>query len=255
MDNLDVIEKILIEAGNLLEKRFNSIFAYKNKEKFDLVTDVDIEVEKFVIKKLEENFSNASFYSEEIGEINNHSEQKWIIDPLDGTANFIFGVPYFNISLALEYNDEIIEGYVYNPISKELYYSSKNLQKSFLNRRQIFVSDKGTIPESLVVFGYSSIYKNIEKYYKKWHELFDHCKKGMGLLSPALTICNVARGRIDCFIDFGSSMEGHAAGALILKNAGGIVYNYDLTEWDYKTKGIIAINKNLQGEIERINRL
>jgi len=255
MDNLDIIEKILIEAGKLLENRFSGVFTYKNKEKFDLVSDVDIEIEQFLIKKLSKNFPSMSFFSEEIGEINNNSEQKWIIDPLDGTVNFIFGIPYFNISLALESKNEIIEGYVYNPINKEFYYSKKSLKKSYLNGKEISVSDTGTISESLVAFGYSSIYKNIEKYYKKWHEIFDHCKKGMGSLSPALNICNVARGRIDCFIDFGCSMEGQAAGGLILKNAGGIVYNYDLTEWDYKAKGIIAINRNLQEEIERINKL
>jgi fructose-1,6-bisphosphatase/inositol monophosphatase family enzyme len=107
----------------------------------------------------------------------------------------------------------------------------------------------------LVVFGYSANYKNIEKYYEKWHVIFDTCKKGIGFLSPALNICNVARGRIDCFIDFGSSMEGHAAGALILKNAGGIIYNYDLTEWDHTTNGIIAINNNLKQEVETIYKI
>lgn len=64
----------------------------------------------------------------------------------------------------------------------------------------------------------------------------------MPLLSPALNICNVARGRTDFFIDFGSSMEGHSASALILKNAGGELYNYDYSKWDYKSKGVIATN-------------
>jgi fructose-1,6-bisphosphatase/inositol monophosphatase family enzyme len=246
-------KKILFEAGEILKKKFNNSFSYNNKGKYDLVSDADKEIETFLINNLSEYYPNTSFYSEEAGEINKKSEYRWIIDPLDGTANFIFGVPYFNISLALEYDNKIIEGYVYNPINNELYYSNNKIKKSYLNENEICVSDTKTISNSLIVFGYSANYNNIEKYYERWHIIFDNCKKGMGLLSPALNICNVARGRIDCFIDFGSSMEGQAAGALILKNAGGVMFNYDLTEWDYKIKGIIAINNNLKEEI--CNRL
>jgi fructose-1,6-bisphosphatase/inositol monophosphatase family enzyme len=248
-ENYLKIKKILFEAGEILKKRFNGSFSYNSKGKYDLVSNVDKEIENFLINDLSEHYSNTSFYSEETGEINKQSEYRWIIDPLDGTANFIFGVPYFNISLALEYDNKIIEGYVYNPINNELYYSNDKIKKSYLNGNEIHVSDTKSISDSLIAFGYSANYKNIKKYYEKWHIIFDNCKKGIGLLSPALNICNVARGRIDCFIDFGSSMEGQAAGALILENAGGVALNYDLTEWDHRIKGIIATNKNLKKEI------
>lgn len=123
-----------------------------------------------------------------------------------------------------------------------MYYSVKDKNKSFLNDEEIKVSETEDISDALIAFGFSVNYENITKYYNNWRYIFENCKKGMPLITPALTICNVARGRIECFIDFGCSMEGHAAAALILKNAGGQVFNYDFSDWDHKRKGIIATN-------------
>jgi len=248
-NNYNNLKTLLINAGELLKSKFNGSFNYSVKSKFDLVSNIDNEIENYIITELKKYDSTISIFSEEIGTIDNNSDYKWIIDPLDGTANFIFGVPYFNISVALEYKNEIIEGYVYNPINNEFYFSDNEKKKSFLNENEIKVSDTNKINETLVVFGFSANYNNIKKYYEKWNILFKNCKKGIGLLSPALNICNVARGRIDCFLDFGSNMEGHAAGSLILKNAGGKILNYDFTNWDHKTKGIIATNGKIDMKI------
>lgn len=246
------VKEIILEAGEVLKDRYYSSFKFSNKEKFDLVSEADVEIEKIVINKLKKIYPKASFFSEEAGEIAGDSELRWILDPIDGTANFIFGIPYFCISLSLEQKGKIIESYIYNPISKELFHSIESDKKSFLNENEIHVSNTNKIENALVAFGFSANFKNINKYYKDWTRLFNNCKKGLGVLSPALNICNVARGRIDCFIDFGSSMEGHAGASLILKNARGMNLNYDLTSWDYKTKGIIATNKTLLSSLIRM---
>jgi myo-inositol-1(or 4)-monophosphatase len=244
-NNYKDIKRILEISGSILADKFNQVITYNEKERYDLVSETDLEIENILIKELKVISPDFSIFSEECGNIDNNSGYKWIIDPIDGTANFIFGVPYFNISIALEYKNQIIEGYVYNPVTKEFYYSTEKLGISFLNDKEINVSKTKKIEEALVVFGFSANFKNIEKYHDKWKYIFDNSKKGLGLLSPALNICNVARGRIDCFIDFGTSMEGHAAGSLILKNAGGVVKNYDLGDWDHRVKGIAASNKNI----------
>ena len=109
----------------------------------------------------------------------------------------------------------------------------------------ISVSENEDISNCLAVFGFSANFDNIQRYYKEWSCIFDNAKKAMPLMSPALNICNVARGRTDFFINFGSSVEGHAAAAFILKNAGGIVYNYDFSEWNHNIKGIIATNRSV----------
>lgn len=237
-----MVKDIIIKAGNELKKQYYSIKASQVKEKFDLVTESDLLIEKMIIRELEKVYPDDSIYSEEIGSIEGNGLNRWIIDPIDGTADFVFGVPYFAISVALERNGDVSEGYVYNPVSEELYYSSTEQKKSFLNGEVITVTETDDIHDALVAFGFSANYENINKYYQQWRYIFENCKKGMPLITPALTICNVARGRMDIFIDFGCGMEGQAAAALILKNAGGQVLNYDFSDWDHRQKGIIATN-------------
>ncbi len=248
---MDIIKDIIFEAGKILKERYFESFSYNDKGRFDLVSEVDLEIEEMLINSLKSINQGVSFYSEECGDISGcQNEMRWIIDPVDGTANFIFGIPYFNISLSLESNNRIIEAYVYNPLTDELYCSSEKNGKAFLNGKQITVSDTCKINRSLVTFGFSANIDNINRYYSEWPMLFKGCRKGLGVLSPALNICNVARGRTDCFIDFGSNMEGQAGAAFILKNAGGIAVNYDFSEWDYRTKGIIAVNSKLLARLK-----
>lgn len=251
------IREIIITAGRTLKQHYFESFSYTEKEKYDFVSEVDLEIEQMLISDLKSIDSGISFYSEECGEIGSQEEARWIIDPVDGTANFIFGVPYFNISICLERNNQIVEAYVYNPITDEMYHSTEGDKTSFLNNKPISVSETNEIRNSLITFGFSANIQNINRYYQEWPLLFTECKKGMGLLSPALNICNVARGRIDCFIDFGSNMEGHAGAALILKNAGGIAANYDLSDWNHKSKGCIMTNKNIFTKVKetRINQM
>lgn len=249
------IREIIVNAGKVLKERYFASFTYNEKGRYDLVSEVDLEIEEILISNLKSIDPSISFYSEECGEVGNQQEKRWIIDPVDGTANFIFGIPYFNISVCQEQNNQIVEAYIYNPISDEMYHSTESEKVSFLNDRLIHVSGVSEVRNSLIAFGFSVNIQNINRYYQEWPLLFTESKKGMGLLSPALNICNVARGRIDCFIDFGSSMEGHAGAALILKNAGGIVINYDMTDWNHKTKGCIVTNKDLFVKVKESRKI
>ncbi|NJD04811.1 MAG: inositol monophosphatase [Ruminiclostridium sp.] len=237
-----MIKDIILKAGTELKKQYFSLSSCSEKERFDLVSESDLYIEKMIIDDLTRLYPGDSIYSEEAGEIGRGAEKCWIIDPIDGTADFIFGVPYFAISICCEINGEIHEAYVYNPMSDEMYWTNRQEGISYLNGKPIKVSDTSEIRDSLFAFGFSANYKNINRYYDEWGYAFDNCKKGMPLISPALTICNVARGRIDAFIDFGCSMEGQAGAALILKNAGGTLYNYNFSRYDHRNKGIIATN-------------
>ena len=245
-----MIKEIISNAGKELRKHYCNLNGSISKERFHLVTESDLVIEKLIIGELKKHYLDCSIYSEEIGAIAGDRNFRWIIDPIDGTADFVFGVPYFAISMCLEINGKVCEGYVYNPISDEMYYSKADEGKSYLNDKEIRVSEIKDINDSLIAFGFSVNYGNIERYYQEWNHIFENCKKGMPLITPALTICNVARGRIEAFIDFGSSMEGHSAAALILENAGGQVFNYDFSEWDYKKNGILATNGKI--DLKRI---
>jgi myo-inositol-1(or 4)-monophosphatase len=247
---MDEVKSIITNVGRVLKERYSQSFSYNEKGRYDLVSDVDLEIEELLISNLKSIYSESSLYSEECGEMTNSGSLRWIIDPIDGTANFIFGVPYFNISLSLEVEKQIVEAYILNPMTDELYYTDQTDNCSYLNDKILQVSGTENIADTLIVFGFSANFTNINRYYNDWRHLFTDCKKGMGLLSPALNICNIARGRTDCFIDFGSNMEGHAGAALILQKAGGTVLNYDLSQWDYTNKGIVAGNMGIIGKMK-----
>lgn len=239
------IEFLIKEAGRKLKEDYLKTPLVSVKERYDLVSKSDKDVEAELIKGVLKLYPDDSIYSEEIGEIKNSRDSRWIIDPIDGTADFIFGVPYFAISLAREVDGVIEEGYVYNPISEEFYKSIKKEKKSYLNDVEIKVSEKHRIEESLFAFGFSANEKNINIYLSEWSGLMKDCRKALPLITPALTICNVARGRIDAYIDFGSSMEGKAAAGLILLNAGGCIRNYEKEGYDHRIKGHICSNGRL----------
>lgn len=239
------VKKIVFEAGKILKKRYIDSFSVYEKEKGHLATDVDTEVEIYLKEKLYDLDSSIRFYGED-SKGSDNSDRRWIVDSLDGTANYIFGVSYFCTSIALECKGKITYSAVYNPISEEYFEASEYREGAFCNGQKISVSHKKLLHESKIVFGFSANYGNIERYHSEWTNIFDGCLKGLGLLSPAMNLCNVARGRTEAFIDFGCSMEGQAAGGYILEKAGGNVLNYDQSSWDHSIKGIIGMNDSME---------
>jgi myo-inositol-1(or 4)-monophosphatase len=242
---MDEIRKIIVEAGKKLKDKYFSSFMIEEKEKGHLAADVDMEVELFLKEQLYKIDSSIGFYGEETGGTES-GKQRWIVDSLDGTANFIFGVPFFCTSIALESEDRIILAAVYNPVTEELFEAYEEKSEALCNGVPIHVSATNLLHEARVVFGFSANYKNINRYHSEWGTVFDGCLKGLGLLSPAMNICNVARGRIDAFIDFGCSMEGQAAGGFILEKAGGKLLNYNRIPWNHYETGIIGTNGHLE---------
>lgn len=154
----------------------------------------------------------------------------------------------------MEIDGIITEAYVYNPVSEEFFYGSYESEIATLNGVPISVSSVASVIDARIALGFSANEMQIGRYFADWGPTINSCQKGIGLLSPALNICNVARGRLDLFIDNGSSMEGHSGAALILCNAGGINRNYDLSEWDHRTKGIVAANGALGNTLLQSNK-
>lgn len=240
-----LVEQKIREAGVLLEEGFLLFQNYREKERGHLQSDFDIKVDKILQEYLAFTYPQDSIYSEETTLKQGKSDTRWIIDPMDGTAYFIFGEPYFSITIAKEVRGEIVEGHVYNPMTKEYYYSDKASGIASLNGQQISVSSVEKIEDSLMTFGFSVNMKKIQQYYTDWSYLMDNCKKGLPWICPALSICNVARGRVEGFIDLGCSYEGQAAASLILKNAGGAMVNYDGAAYEPRVTGGVFTNGRL----------
>ncbi len=240
------------KAGAVLKRNFGKSFTYSSKAPGDFVTETDLEVEKLLIDAISRKYPGDAIFSEESGGAPD-AKRRWIIDPLDGTANFVFGVPHIGVSMALEENGRITKGVVLNPISDELYFSDGD-GVALLNGQPVKCSERANPADCLVTVGVSMTPAKVTKMLSEWKPLFEQHKKGLALLAPALNICHVACGRTDIFVDPGSEMTGHAAAAFILQNAGGRASNYDFTEWDHRTKGIVASNALVHDQLRVLKK-
>jgi len=248
---MNKIKSIIIEAGKILKKRYFEETAHSVKQKYHLLSEVDIEMHNYLSTELKIIYPSHVIESEEDETTTQSNTSKIIIDPIDGTTNFICGKPYFTISVAVEENNKIIEGYVYNPISEEFFYTTIKENKSFLNNEEITISEE-KIENSIFVLGLSFNPKKYSKYLIEWEKALEQTKKCLFWTAPAQTICNVACGRVNCFIDMGCSIHGQSAASLILKNAGGYLTNYDGTEYSHRTEGIIATTPIQYKEIKKL---
>lgn len=254
MNTFEIVQPIILEAGRLARDLFVSTFSCREKSRHELVCEADEQIDRLMRESLAKKFPEYGIFSEESMESKGNGKHRWITDPIDGTAYFACGIPYFSICLSLEVDGYIAEAFVFNPMSDEFYYGCADASIATLNNRTIQCSSVSSISDAKIGVGFSADKPQIDRYFADWGEMLGSCKKGIGLISPALNICNVARGRMDVFLDNGSSMEGHSGAALILKLAGGCTCNYNLTEWDHHTKGIIATNTPLGNSLLHYRR-
>tara|TARA_B100001167_G_scaffold53152_1_gene30878 strand:- start:95 stop:805 length:711 start_codon:yes stop_codon:yes gene_type:complete len=202
--------KALIRDFGEIEKLQVSVKGPSN-----FVTNADIKAEKIIIEELMKAKKNYSIISEEDGsKINSDSENVWIIDPIDGTSNFLHGIPHFAISIALKSNNEIISGLIYDPIKDEMFYAEKN-SGAFFNNQRIKVSKKKEIENCLFATG------------GKEKVISDFITRKTG--SAALDMAYVAAGRYDGYFQNNLNLWDVAAGIIIIKEAGGIVNEINLS--------------------------
>ena len=179
----------------------------------DFVTKTDKHVENILIEELSKEKKNFSFLSEEVGKIENKDKENiWIIDPIDGTTNFLHGIPHFAICIALKSQKEIISGLVFDPIKDEMFYAEKN-KGAYLNNQRLRVSNKNLIDECL----FSSNHEGVK--FSNLNMRYSGC--------AALDLAYVASGRFDGYFHNKINIWDVAAGALLVKEAGGIVNDLD----------------------------
>jgi len=218
--NLNIMIKASEKASKILIRDFGEVekLQISVKGPSDFVSNADTKAEKIIINELMKAKKNYSIISEEDGsKINSDSENVWIIDPIDGTTNFLHGVPHFAISIALKSNNEIVSGLIYDPIKDEMFYAEKN-NGAFFNNQRIKVSKKKDIEACL--FGTGGKEK-IE---------VDLITRKSG--SAALDMAYVAAGRYDGYFQNNLHLWDIAAGIVIVKEAGGIINKINLSEND-----------------------
>ncbi len=259
MDNID-LKKITVqvvecvkEVGEFIraERQTFSYTKVEIKGLNDLVSYVDKTSEKFLVEKLERIFPEAGFIVEE----NTRSETRaynWIVDPLDGTTNFIHGIPCYAISIALEHQGEIIIGVVYEVAQQECFSAYKN-GGAFLNDTKILVSDRKTLSDSLIATGFPiSNFTRLDNYINTLTHLMKNTHGIRRIGAAAADLCYLACGRVDAFFEYNLKSWDVAAGALIVKEAGGTVSDFNSKDNWLFGKEIVATNKHLQTIFESI---
>jgi len=214
--NLNVMIKTAEKASKILIRDFGEIekLQVSKKGPTDFVTNSDLKVEKIIIEELKKARPNYSLVSEERGiEMNKDTNNTWIIDPIDGTVNFLHGVPHFAISVALKSNNEIISGLIYDPIKDEMFFAEKN-NGAFFNNHRMRVSNKNKIDDCLFATG------------GKLNDELDFPNRKSGC--AALDMAYVASGRYDGYFQNNLNLWDIAAGIILIKEAGGIINDIDL---------------------------
>ena len=216
--NLNLMIKAAEKASKSVIRDFGEVekLQVSKKGPFDFVTKTDKNVEKIIIEELKKSNKNYSFLSEEVGFIERKDKENiWIIDPIDGTTNFLHGIPHFAICIALQYKNEVISGVIFDPIKDEMFFAEKD-KGAYLNNRRLRVSSKSSIEYCL----FSSNHEGVK--YSDLNMRYTGC--------AALDLAYVASGRLDGFFHNNINLWDVATGSLLVKEAGGIVN--DITKFN-----------------------
>jgi len=214
------------------------------KEKNDFVTEVDQKAESLIIATLKQAFPDHSILAEESG-TSGDSDYQWIIDPLDGTTNYLHGFPQFSISIALKHKNKLVLGVVYDPLRQELFTASSG-DGAYLNNRRIRVSKQMGLSGALLGTGFPyKDHRYLDVYLDMFKTFFPETAGIRRAGSAALDLAYVACGRLDGFWEIGLQSWDIAAGALLVREAGGIVTDFSATENYLQNGNVIAGNPKI----------
>jgi myo-inositol-1(or 4)-monophosphatase len=223
---LNIAVKAARRAGQIINRASLDIGQLKisTKQQNDFVTEVDKAAEAIIIDTLRETYPKHAILAEETGHSGQEdSEFQWIIDPLDGTTNFIHGFPQYAVSIAMAHKGVLTHAVVYDPSRNELFTASKG-GGAFLNDKRIRVSKRAKLDEALLGTGFPyRVFDHVDAYLAIFKEM---TKRTAGIRRPgaaSLDLAYVASGRLDGFWEFGLSPWDMAAGALLISDAGGLV--------------------------------
>ena len=238
--NLNIMIKAAEKASKSVIRDFGEVekLQVSKKGPNDFVTKTDKHVEKILIDELSKTKKNFSFITEETGNIKNKDKENiWIIDPIDGTTNFLHGIPHFAICIAHQSKGEILSGLIFDPIKDEMFFAEKD-KGAFLNNQRLRVSKKNSLENCL----FSSNHEGVK--FSNLNMRYGGC--------AALDLAYVAAGRLDGFFHNKINLWDVAAGEILVKEAGGIVndiHKFDINKIDIRASSD-AINKEMLKNLE-----
>ena len=249
---INIFEKAARKAAKGLIRDFGEIekLQIQNKKIGDFVTNADLKSEKQLLETLMYYYPNYSYYLEEKGFIKGNEKEMIVIDPLDGTTNFIHGIPIFSIVIAKVVEKEITDGIIFNPISNEMFWSSSG-SGAWCNNTRLRVSKRNNYSECLIGTGLAHAGRTYDGYLKEIDQVAKECCGLRRLGSAALDLAYVASGKLDAYWERNLNLWDIAAGVLIVKEAGGKVTEPSGKNWDIESKDILASNVLIHEKIEK----
>ena len=253
---LNIAVKAARTAGALINRAALDVEVLKVGQKGanDFVTEVDQAAERAIIETLLQAYPDHSILAEESGREHGarESEYTWIIDPLDGTTNFIHGFPFYAVSIALAHRGVLQQAVVYDPSRNDLFYASKG-RGAYLNDRRLRVSKRTRLADALVGTGFPFRKgDNFKRYVKMFEEVMQSCAGVRRPGAAALDLCYVAAGWYDGFFEMGLNPWDAAAGALLITEAGGLVGNFTGESDFLYQREIVAGAPKIYGQLVKI---
>lgn len=234
-------------AGNLIIRSLDRLDSLRinQKQPNDYVTEIDQQAEREIISIIRKSHPSHGILGEEGGKIDG-DDYTWIIDPIDGTRNFIHGFPHFAVSIAISYKGKIEHGVIYDPVRQELFTATKG-KGARRNENRIRVSQHTQLEECLLGTGfpYRHSEEHIAAYIKTLHSLLPQCGDIRRAGSATLDLAYVAAGRLDGFWEMGLKLWDLAAGTLLIKEAGGIVCDTQGGDDFLKSGNVVAGNPKI----------
>jgi myo-inositol-1(or 4)-monophosphatase len=255
-DQRAAFKRVAVEAalksGRLIKNSVGKVRSLTYKGKTNIVTDVDASSEKIIMRAVSGSFPDHAILSEEAGAARNGSAYRWVIDPLDGTTNFAHGFPFFCVSIALELRGEIMLGVVYDPVREELFLAEKG-RGAHLNGRRIKASAERSLSRSFLATGFAyDVEKASNSNLKNFRNFLIRSMAIRRAGSAALDLSYVACGRFDGFWEIGLHPWDSAAGALLVKEAGGRVTRFDGSRFTHYDDRILATNGLIHSQMSKV---
>ncbi|MBL7156943.1 MAG: inositol monophosphatase [Candidatus Omnitrophica bacterium] len=241
-----------VKAGTYIRKNIGKIKNVRYKGEINIVTDIDKKAEDIVVGIIKRSFPKHNILAEEKKYAKTKHDFTWIIDPLDGTTNFLHGFPVFSVSIALADKGEVVTGVVYDPTRDEIFHSELK-GGAFLNRKRICVSRTRDLGKSLVATGFAYDVRSARK--KNIKNFINFLKASQAVRragSAALDLCYVACGRFDGFWEFYLHTWDTAAGLLLIKEAGGRVSRLNGSPYSFCDNEILASNSKIHSQMVRV---
>jgi len=219
---LDAAIEAARAAGQLLRHNFQQPLRINSAEAHDIKLEIDVRSQELITESLLKKFPEHVLYGEEGIVGDQTSDHQWVVDPLDGTVNYFYGIPHFCVSIALRFKGEIIVGVIYDPIREEIWTAQKGAQPT-LNGKPFRVSERADLAEAVISVGLSKTGATIDAGLPLLQEMVHRARKCRLMGSAALDMAYVACGRFDAYIEQGISLWDIAAGWILVETAGGTV--------------------------------